>query len=389
MQQKTLLPLILATAFLDLLGFSLFIPVLPDITAHFGQAESWTMWAQSIYSLGMFFAGAFLGNLSDKFGRKNILLLTTTINIVGYILTLWAIHTEYHIATFGFGLYLFARLVAGIAGAGFGVVQAYIADISTSETRAKNMGLMGAAFGTAFLVGPALGGVLAKFFGIEGILILSTILITINLFWIFFWLPEPARHVHEMQETPKDFHYTSKILFFLGLSLFTTIGFSVIQSGSAQYTTDRFGFDADMRGYTMAVIGIVSILFQGFLIKYVRKYLKETQMMIYGLFLLTLGMFLYAINPLGALVFFIVIFFPLGMGMFNPSLASELSHASPHYSGKVMGLNTSITGIGGILGPLMVGWLYAIHISFPFWASTWLFGVLAVLTLWYFYKEKK
>ena len=129
MQQKTLLPLILATAFLDLLGFSLFIPVLPDITAHFGQAESWTMWAQSIYSLGMFFAGAFLGNLSDKFGRKNILLLTTTINIVGYILTLWAIHTEYHIATFGFGLYLFARLVAGIAGAGFGVVQAYIADI--------------------------------------------------------------------------------------------------------------------------------------------------------------------------------------------------------------------------------------------------------------------
>lgn len=176
-----------------------------------------------------------------------------------------------------------------------------------------------------------------------------------------------------MHEEVADFHYSSKILFFLGLSLLTTIGFSVIQSGSSQYTTDRFGFDADMRGYTMAVVGIVSIFFQGFLIKYVRKYFKETQMMIFGLLLLTLGMFLYAINPLGALVFFIVIFFPLGMGMFNPTLASQLSQSAPHYSGKVMGLNTSTTGIGGIIGPLLVGWLYAQNIALPFWASMVLF----------------
>jgi predicted MFS family arabinose efflux permease len=116
---------------------------------------------------------------------------------------------------------------------------------------------------------------------------LSTFIITVNLIWIFFGLPEPTKHVREMHQEVADFHYSSKILFFLGLSLFTTIGFSVIQSGSAQFTTDRFGFNADYRGYTMAVVGIVSILFQGFLVKYVRKYLKETQMMTVGLSLLT------------------------------------------------------------------------------------------------------
>ena len=102
------------------------------------------------------------------------------------------------------------------------------------------MGLMGAAFGSAFLIGPALGGILAGFFGIEGILVLSTILITANLIWIYFGLPEPAKHSKQMHAEIKDFHYSSKILFFLGLSLFATIGFSVIQSGSSQYTSDRF-----------------------------------------------------------------------------------------------------------------------------------------------------
>jgi MFS transporter, DHA1 family, tetracycline resistance protein len=390
MKEKTLLPLILTTAFLDLLGMSLFLPVLPEITAHFLQAESWTMWAQSIYSLGMFLAGAFLGNLSDRFGRKNILLLTTAINIVWYILTYLALHTQHNIATFWFGLYLFARFISGVAGAGFWVVQAYISDISTAETRAKNMGLMWAAFGSAFLIGPALWGVLATFFGIEGILILSTILITANLIWIYFWLPETKKHVHEIQEEKKDFHYTSKILFFLGISLATTIGFSVIQSGSSQYTTDRFWFDADMIGYSLAVVGVTSIVFQGFLIKYVRKYLTEVQMILVWLVLVTLGMFFYSINQLWFLVFFIVILFPLGMWLFNPVLASQLAKTSPQHVGKVMGLNTSMTGVGGIVGPLLVGWLYAIHITLPFWSSMLLFAFLSAITYIYFsFFEKK
>jgi predicted MFS family arabinose efflux permease len=101
-----------------------------------------------------------------------------------------------------------------------------------------------------------------------------------------------------------------------------------------------------MRGYSMAVVGITSIIFQGFLVKYVRKILTDIGMMLTGLLILSLGMFLYVINPIALLLFAIVILFPLGMGMFNPSLASQLSQSSPHHSGRVMGLNTSMTGVG-------------------------------------------
>ena len=104
---------------------------------------------------------------------------------------------------------------------------------------------------------------------------LSIILVTINLIWIYFGLPEPKKHVKEMHEVDVPFAFTPKMIFLLLLSLCTTIGFSVIQSGSSQYTRDRFLFDVDMRGYTMAVVGITSIIYQGFLVKFVRRVLSE------------------------------------------------------------------------------------------------------------------
>lgn len=186
MKFKSQLPLILTTAFLDILGMSILIPVFPDLTAHFNQAESWTMWTQSVYAIGMFFSGFVVGNLSDKYGRKNLLIATSAFNLLGYIVTLLALQFGSTVGIIGFAGYLLARLVAGIGGSGFAVVQAYISDISSPEEKTKNMGLIGAAFGTAFLVGPAIGGTIAQLAGIEGILIVSTIIITINLLWIIF-----------------------------------------------------------------------------------------------------------------------------------------------------------------------------------------------------------
>ena len=119
MFRKSQLPLILTTAFLDILGMSLLIPSFPAITEHFHQAESWSMWTQAIYSLGMVLAGSIIGNLSDKYGRKNLLLVTTTINIIGYLATYFALKLGSTIGYSGFALYLAARFVAGIGGSGF------------------------------------------------------------------------------------------------------------------------------------------------------------------------------------------------------------------------------------------------------------------------------
>ena len=387
---KTQMPLILMTAFLDILGFSLLIPVIPDITALFAQSESWTMWAQSIYSLGMFITGAFVGNLSDKYGRKRLLIVTTSFNILGYVLTYIGIHLGTTIGLTGFLIYLGARFIAGVGGSGFAVVQAYVSDISSPTERAKNMGMMGAAFGAAFLIGPAIGGVLSHVAGIEGILMISTLVITINLLWIIFGLPEPRRHQQIMDQVDiAEWSISREVKFLLVVSLFATIGFSVIQSGSAQYTTDRFGFDADMRGYVMGVVGFMSILYQGFLIKYTRRFLVESQMIYYGLFIVAVTMIAYAINPIASLVFVIIAFFPIGMGMFNPSLASLLSKDAGKHTGRVMGLNTSMTGIGGIVGPLLVGWLYAFHHAIPFFAGGALFLALWMISFIYFHTKKQ
>ena len=106
------LPLILTTAFLDILGMSLLIPSFPEITEHFHQAESWSMWTMAIYSFGMFAAGSIVGKLSDTYGRKNLLLATTTINIVGYIATYFAFKLGNTVGISGFLIYLGARFVA-------------------------------------------------------------------------------------------------------------------------------------------------------------------------------------------------------------------------------------------------------------------------------------
>jgi MFS transporter, DHA1 family, tetracycline resistance protein len=381
------LPLILTTAFLDILGMSLLIPSFPAITEHFHQAESWSIWTQAIYSLGMVLAGSIVGRLSDTYGRKNLLLATTTINIIWYLATYFALKLGNTVGISGFLIYLGARFVAGIWGSGFWVVQAYISDISSGADRTKNMGMMGAAFGMAFLIGPALWGILAKTIGIEGLLLVSTAIIVANLFWIIYGLPEPKEHVSEMKTVDTtEWKMTNEIYFLLALSLFATIGFTAIQWGSSQYTTDRFDFDTAMIGYSMGVVGITSIIYQGFLVRFVRKWLIETQMMKLWLFLVTIGLILYAWNPYPMWIFIIVILFPLGMGSFNPSVAALLSKDAGKHAGRVMGLNTSMAGVGGIIGPILIGWLYAINISLPFWVSAGLFGVLFLSTLFYFRK---
>ncbi len=384
---KSLL-LVLITAFLDILGFSILIPVFPEITAHFHQSESWTMWTQSVYAVGMFFSGIFIGNLSDKFGRKRMLIVTSGFNLLGYIATLIALNIGSTVGIMWFALYLSARVIAGIWGAWFWVVQAYISDISSPETKTKNMGMMGAAFGTAFLIWPAIGGILASLWWTNGILYVSIAIITINFLWIIFGLPEPKHHINEMESADlKEWSMTHDIYVLLFLSLGATIGFSVIQSGSGQFYTDKFDFDAKLIGYTMTMFGLISIIYQWFLVKYVRKYLNEQRMMQVWLLFLTFWMILLALNQTAFLVFFIIILFPLGMGSFGPSLASLLSQDAGKHAGRVMGMNTSATGIGGIIWPILTGWLYASDITLPFWASAWLFFFLFIVSVMYLWKK--
>ncbi len=146
--QKFSFQLVLITAFLDVLGLGVLVPVLPFIIHDYGVSPEWVGYTMAIYSAGMFLGGLVFGRLSDRFGRRPMLMATTFFNFIGFLFIVYAPL---------FWIFLIGRFVGGLGGAGIGIVQAYISDISSKENRTARLGLIGAMFGLGFLVGPAIG----------------------------------------------------------------------------------------------------------------------------------------------------------------------------------------------------------------------------------------
>ena len=359
--------LILATAFLDILGIGILIPVLPDIIAHFGVNEAWNPYSQGVYSIGMFLGGLVFGRLSDQYGRKNLLSVTTAFNLLGYII-LWLSLSSGIISPdigFLFVIFLIARFVSGLGGAGFPVVLAYISDISTPANKTKNMGMIGAAFGLAFLIGPAIGGLLSRW-GIEYVIAACIVAITVNLVLILTILREPVRHEIEMHADHVPFHFSRPMIILFILSFGGALAFTSIQSGSSQFYRDVYGFTANQIGYTLSVVGAVAIIYQAGLIRYVRAYLTDTQMLQSALAMVGITLFFFGVNRDVVLLYVIIALFPIAMGSFQPSINSLIASKAGKEVGKIMGYNTSVISIANIIGPFTVGTLYAMGHSLPF-----------------------
>lgn len=401
--------LILTTAFLDILGLSIFLPVLPSIIQGFSVNPSWTGYTQAVYAIGMFIGGLFFGRLSDKYGRKKMLTYTSVINLLSYFIMLasiWTLVLEpsgntsmivsewggisfthflsiFHGFTPLFCLFLFARFVGGLGGAGFWVIQAYISDISSPEEKTKNMGLMGAAFGMAFLIGPALWGILSQVTSIHVIILLCIVVIAINVFSIFVFLQEPQKHVHLTEIHLNDFHFSRTIILLLTLSFGAILGFSAIQSMSSQFYTDRFHFSATQIGYTMAMVGLISVLYQGLIVRYIRAYLDELMMIRIAFGLLSFWFVGFALNTSPSVLFFWIALFPIGMGSFQPGVSALMAKNAGKEVGKVMGYNTSIQSVGQILWPILAGLLYSPGSGLPFLVSAGVFVILFLLAFWF------
>jgi len=361
--RRSPLYLIFLTVFIDLVGFGIVIPVLPLYAKHFGATEMDNGWLVGIYSAMQFLAAPLLGKLSDRVGRRPVLLVSLIGTAVGFFI-MGGARTL---------LWLFiARIIDGISGGNISTAQAYIADVTKPEERSKAMGMIGAAFGLGFVFGPAIGGVLAQ------------ISISAPFYFAGALAPENAATLREV------FQHGWHLPILLGSYFFAITGFSIMTTNFALFTSERFGYDARHNGYIFAFIGVVGALMQGGVLRRILKIYREKEIAVAGCIALALGLALLPLSEgLSSLLVFTAIV-GIGNSLITPTLNGLASQsADRQWQGRVIGLMQSAGSLARWVGPLLAGWLLAkdahnphrLYGQTPFWAAAAILIVALLFTL--------
>jgi len=358
---------ILITAFLNLAGIGVINPVVPFITSAYvdkKDAAFAVALLYTTYSLCQFIAVPTLGALSDRFGRRPVLLVSLLGSALGYLL-------------FGLGgalwVLLLGRAVDGLTGGNLATIYAYAADITEQKKRTEFFGLVGAAAGLGFVIGPAMGGVIYKLTGdVASPLYLSALLTLGNVIWGYRVMPEsltPERRetaislarLNPLTQLVEVFRLPQLRLLLLGILLWT-LSFAMLQSNLSYLTEDRMGWSPDGTSMIFFVVGLVGILTQGVLVKRLVPLLGEARMALAGFASQATGFVLVSIvtaTGSAPLLFLAVAFVSLGNGLITPSLNGMASAAvSVKEQGRVQGGNQSVQALGRVLGPLWGGWSY-------------------------------
>jgi multidrug resistance protein len=367
-QKKTPLFLIFITVFIDLLGFGILIPILPTFSTkvlHLNESQIGITIA--LYSLVQLFFNPVMGKMSDKFGRKPLIIISLFLNAVGYII--FAFSTS-------FPLLLLSRIVGGIGGSSIGVAQAYIADVTDKENRSKGMGLIGAAFGLGFVFGPMLGGLLANLgYWVTGF---ASAAFSISAFIVcIFLLPES--HHNRTRETKLgkmilDLDALKNIFKKPDLAVLILIYFLITFSMANIYGTFSllgykvFHFSDAQNGYMFGAMGIVSAGVQGGLLRFLAKRLKDDYLILIGAFFMSAGLALmpYGGNFTGLMLFTGIM--SVGGGILQPTVLSLVSRFAPeNEQGVILGINQSFSAFARVLGPLWGGFVFEyLGPQFPF-----------------------
>jgi multidrug resistance protein len=393
LKNRSSLVLIFLTVFIDLLGFGILIPILPSFSVkelHIDEAAIGI--AIAIYSFVQFLFNPILGKLSDKYGRKPVIVVCLFLNAIGYIVFSF---TDSYI------LLLVSRVVAGIGGSSIGVAQAYIADITTRENRSKGMGLIGAAFGLGFVFGPLIGGLLSEFgYAVTGYVAAGFSLIAFLL--TIFYLPESLKNkLNDENIEPQlrrkifDFPAMKKILqkpdlaVLILLFFILTFSFANIYGTFALLGLKVYGFTDMQNGYMFGIVGLTSAIVQGGLIGRINKLMTKKTILIIGSFLimLTLALIPYAGTFFGLAIVSVVLSY--GTGTFQPTVLSLISEVtSETEQGITLGMNQSLSSFARVLGPLWGGFAFE-YLGYPFPFITGAIFTLIIFLLTIFYLPKK
>jgi DHA1 family tetracycline resistance protein-like MFS transporter len=367
-KKRAALGFIFVTLLIDVIGFGIIIPVVPSLISELEhisipEAAAYGGWMVASFSIMQFIFSPVLGNLSDQYGRRPVLLISLFGFGLDYLLTAFAPTISW----------LFVgRIIAGIMGASFTTASAYIADVSTPENRAQNFGMIGAAFGLGFIIGPALGGVIANY-GLRAPFIAAAILTFINWLYGYFILPESLDPKHRRKfdwkranplGTMKFFLRYKVILGLVGSIVLIYIAAHAVQSTWSYYTMEKYSWDEDMVGYSLAFVGLMVAFVQGWLIRFIIPTLGQERSVYVGLTLYAIGFFLFGVATQGWMMFAFLIPYCLG-GIAGPSLQGIMSGQVPaNQQGELQGALTSLVSMTSIVGPLLMTWLFY-HFSKP------------------------
>jgi multidrug resistance protein len=380
--EPRILTIVFVTIFMDLVGFGILIPIQPFYAEYFGARPTTVTLLSASFSIVQFLFAPAVGRLSDHVGRRPVMLATIAINAAGYLV---------------FGLagslaMLFAaRIVCGFGSANLGTAQAIVADITSPETRARGMGVIGAAFGLGFIFGPAIGGFLGQY-GLAMPGLAAAALSAVNFVLALFILPEtrpagvPPRAARWRLSLPAlreaAAHPTVRQLFWI--YLIGTFAFSLMEQVLGLFierawvphvpgetAAEHLREAAAMTAWFLVVVGVTATAVQGVLIGRLARRFGERRLLQAGTLLITLSLILIPIvGATGSYAVFLGIgpLLAAGSGLTNPALPSLLSRsvAGDAY-GETLGLGQSLSALGRVLGPTVAGALFEVSPAAPFW----------------------
>ena len=373
--RRAALGLIFGTIFLDLVGFGIVIPVLPLYAERFGASPLTIGLLLGSYSAMQCLCAPLLGRLSDRVGRRPVLLLSVIGTALGFLLmglahALW--------------LLFVARLIDGATGGNISTAQAYIADITPPERRSHGMGLIGAAFGLGFIFGPAIGGVLSHV-SLAAPFLFAAALAGINALAIYVLLPESLSPEHRARphhrasiaEVFRQSTATS-LRAVLATYFLVTVAFSLLTATYPLFTERRFGYSAAENGYLFAGQGLLSAIVQGGLLGLLLKRFGEKTLVMAGAVALTVGMMVLPLSGTTMALLLTTAGLAVGHGLVAAPLNGLASKSvASEAQGRVLGVMQAAASFARIVGPVLGGWLLnidTVHLTAqfgktPYWAS--------------------
>jgi len=375
------LVILFVTIFIDLIGFGIFVPVVPIYARELDASEALVGDTGALFSLMMFIFTPFWGALSDRYGRRPVILIAIALSAISYFLFA-------HADTLA--LLIISRMLTGVGSGNITAAQAYITDITPADQRARSLGLIGAAFGLGFIFGPPLGSLIFDRLGVQWVGYTAALLCLLNLAAVWLFLPESLKekvshrklHIKPVSGAIRALAEPRFRDLYI-ISFVYVTAFSMMQMTIAMFWYDDYGLDKTRIGYMFAIVGLGSAIVQGTMVGWLQRTFGERNLMVYGALMVAVGLGMIAFIPRDLflpLSILSIALLSLGNGCLSPTLLAQLSRsAKQEEQGEVLGVNQSFGSLARIAGPAMGGRLYELMHGLPYITA----GVIMLVGLYY------